>query len=78
MRFRGTDDVRLGIVPREGAARGVSREGGCVDVYWIPTYDEDVQIFLSTPFETPPDQKFSEATGPTNLKIFPSGVFTPA
>ena len=59
MRFKGTDDVRLGIVPREGAARGVSREGGCVDVYWIP-FCEDVRNFLSTPFETLPDQKFPE------------------
>ena len=77
MRFEGSDDVRLRMVSREGAARGVSREGGCVDVYWIPTY-EDVQIFLSTPFETLPDQKFPGATGATNLKILASGVFTPA
>ena len=62
MRFEGTDDVRFGIVLREGAARGVSREGGCVDVYWIPFY-EDVQNFLSTPFETLPDQKFPEQPG---------------
>ena len=77
MRFKGPDDVRSGIVPREGAARGFSREGGCVDVYWIPFY-EDVRNFLSTPFETLPDQKFPGATGPTNLKILASGVFTPA
>ena len=77
MRFEGTDDVRLRIVPREGAARGVARERGCVDVYWIPIC-EDVQIFLSTPFQTLPDQKFRGATGRTNLKIFPLGVSTPA
>ena len=77
MRFEGTDDVRLRIVPREWAARVVSREGGCVDVYWIPFF-EDVRNFLSTPFETLPDQKFPGATGRTNLKIFASGVFTPA
>ena len=29
-----------------------------MDVYWIPFY-EDVQIFLSTPFQTLPDQKIS-------------------
>ena len=43
-----------------------------MDVCWTPFY-EDVQIFLSTPFETLPDQKIPGATGRTNLKIFPSG-----
>ena len=62
MRFKGPDDVRFGIVPREGAARGFSREGGCVDVYCIPFY-EDVRNFLSTPFETLPDQKVPEQLG---------------
>ena len=33
-----------------------------------------MQIFLSTPFETLPDQKFPGATGRTNLKIFLGGV----
>jgi hypothetical protein len=41
-------------------------------VYWIPFY-EDVQIFLSTPVETLPDQKFPGATGQTNLKKSPPG-----
>ena len=69
MRFEDSDDARLRIVPRKGVARGVSRER----VPWISFY-EDVQIFLSTPFETLPDQKFPGATGRTNLKIFLGGV----
>ena len=77
MRFEDSDDVRLRIVIRKGVARGVSRERVPWMCIWIPFY-EDVQIFLSTPFETLPDQKFPGATGRTILKIFPSGVFTPA
>ena len=51
MRFDDSDDVRLRIVPRKGGARGVSRERDP----WISFY-EDVQIFLSTPFQTLPDR----------------------
>ena len=42
MRFEGTDDVRLRIVRREGAVRGITRERGCVDVYWIPICEDVV------------------------------------
>ena len=51
-----------------------------MDVYWIPFY-EDVQIFLSTPFETLPDQKISGSNRTDkseNSEKFPPGVFTPA
>ncbi len=51
-----------------------------MDVYWIPFY-EDVQIFLSTPFQTLPDQKISGSNRTDkseNSEKFPPGVFTPA
>ena len=76
MRFEDSDDARLRIVPRKGVARGVSRER----VPWISFY-EDVQIFLSTPFETLPDQKISGSNRTDkseNSEKFPPGVFTPA
>ena len=51
--------------------RAAFRERGLWMCIWIPFY-EDVQIFLSTPFETLPDQKFPEQ--PTNKsENFPLG-----